>query len=147
MALPDVKVTGIPHKAGSDYGDGVTDLSSHVTATISFASWPLVTVNKGPSFAVATVNANEKAAETLPTPTSRDTSRLSSADLEHTSSGAPTRYKEPTEAKNGIDFSNSTIQRSPWHTRLSHGANGGKTLITTEYGWPTLPSTYTETGN
>ncbi|KAJ5655098.1 hypothetical protein N7490_002101 [Penicillium lividum] len=145
IALSDVKVTSMPHETGSDSRDDITDLSSHVAATIGFASWPLVTVNKGISFAVATVNANEEAAETLSASTSRDITRLSPADSENISSGVSTRYEEPTEAKNGVDINNCTTQPSPSHTRLSHGTGSGKSYMATEYGGLTLPNTYTET--
>jgi hypothetical protein len=145
MALPDVKVTTMPHETGSDSRDGVTNLSSHVAATMSFASWPLVTVNRGPSFPIETVNATEEAAETSSARISRDTPWLSLPDSEDTSSGVLNRYEEPTEAKNGVGISNCTTRPSPSHTRLSHGTGSGKTCMTTEHEGPTLPNTYTET--
>ncbi|KAJ5982750.1 hypothetical protein N7451_012850 [Penicillium sp. IBT 35674x] len=110
MALPDITVISMTQEIGSGPGGGVTDFSSHVAATNGSASWSMDTVNQSISFAVQTVHTNQDAAETLAVLTSRATSRLSPADSEPTSTEAFTRYDEPTEAKNGVGFSNSTIQ-------------------------------------
>lgn len=150
MALPDVTVISMAQEIGSGPGGGVTDFSSHVAAANGSVSWSMDTVNQSIAFAVKTVHINQDAAETLAVPTSRATSRLSPADSEHTSTEASTRYDEPTEAKNGVGFSNSTIQRSSSHTKLSHGAYSGKTFMTTDHGdelsTSILSSTYMETG-
>ncbi|KAJ5533379.1 hypothetical protein N7494_009931 [Penicillium frequentans] len=134
MALPVVTVISMTQETSSGPGGGVTDFSSHTTAMNGSASWSLDTIHKSISFAVETVHTNQKAAEALPAQTSRATSRLSPADSEHTSTEASTRYDDPTEAKNGVSFSNSTIRHSPSHTKLSHGAYGGKTFLTTDHG-------------
>ncbi|KAJ5938372.1 hypothetical protein N7466_001506 [Penicillium verhagenii] len=149
MALADVTVIRTTREAGSGFSGGLTDSSNHTAATNGSASWPLDTANKDISF--ATVHTNQEAAEVWPVPTSRAIFRISTAGSEHMSTGASTRYDEPTEAKNGGGFSNFTIQRSPSHTRPSSEANSGKIFMTTEpegqVSASTLPHTYTETGN
>ncbi|KAJ5655005.1 hypothetical protein N7490_002008 [Penicillium lividum] len=152
MASLEVKITSTPHEASSDSRDDVANISSHVAVTMSFASWPLVTVSQGTSFPVETVNANEEAAETLSTPTSRDTPRLSPfslADSKTTSSRVSTRNEEPMGARNSVGVNNSTTQPlpSPSYTSVSHETGSGKTYMTAKPKGLTLLNTYTETGN
>ncbi|KAJ5752779.1 hypothetical protein N7520_009696 [Penicillium odoratum] len=133
MASLEVKITSTPHEASSDSRDDVANISSHVAETMSFASWPLVTFSQGTSFPVETVHANEEAAETLSTPTSRDTPRLSPfslADSETKSSGVSTHHEEPMGARNSVGVNNSTTQPlpSPSYTSVSHETGSDRDL-------------------